>query len=168
MTPQPGLAVVDHDTLSVRRTLQLAATPSRVWAAVTEPEQVSRWFGAMVLDGTGPGASGTVSWPDSGAHPIRVEAVDAPRSITYRWCGDDALPEQPTTLDDAHSTVFTLSLEPADGGTLLTVVETGFETTTDPAGNLESHRGGWNSELDELAALLDAATPAPPEGEGDR
>ena len=43
------------------------------------------------------------------------------------------------------------------GGTQLTVVETGFETTSDPAANLESHRGGWDSELDELVAFVEGS-----------
>ena len=42
------------------------------------------------------------------------------------------------------------------GGTQLTVVESGFEHTSDPAANLESHREGWDSELDKLVALLES------------
>jgi hypothetical protein len=37
------------------------------------------------------------------------------------------------------------------------VLETGFETTSDPLANLESHRTGWDAELDKLVALLEAA-----------
>ncbi|HEX5859224.1 MAG TPA: SRPBCC domain-containing protein [Microbacterium sp.] len=59
------------------------------------------------------------------------------------------------TVDADHSTVFTFTLEAVADGTELTVVETGFETTSDPAANLESHREGWNSELDKLVALLE-------------
>ena len=40
-------------------------------------------------------------------------------------------------------------------GTRLTVVETGFEHTSDPSANLESHREGWDGELDKLVALLE-------------
>ena len=43
-------------------------------------------------------------------------------------------------------------------GTELTVVETGFENTSDPAANLESHREGWDSELDKLVALLEGGS----------
>ncbi|MEP6561594.1 MAG: hypothetical protein ABJD68_11065 [Nakamurella sp.] len=44
------------------------------------------------------------------------------------------------------------------GGTQLTVVESGFETTSDPVANLESHRTGWDSELDQLVALLEGSS----------
>ncbi len=78
--------------------------------------------------------------------------------ISYRWSNDDALGTIPDALDEAHSTVFTFTLEPLADGTQLTVVETGFETTSDAAANLESHRQGWNSELDELVALLEGGS----------
>ena len=51
--------------------------------------------------------------------------------------------------------MFTFTLEPVSNGTQLTVVETGFERTSDPAANLESHREGWDGELDKLVALLE-------------
>ena len=52
--------------------------------------------------------------------------------------------------------MFTFTLEPVGDGTQLTVVETGFETTSDPSGNLESHRLGWDEQLDRLVAELEA------------
>ncbi len=61
----------------------------------------------------------------------------------------------PTSIDEATSTVFTFTLEESDGGTRLTVVESGFERTSDPRGNLESHRTGWDLELDKMVALVE-------------
>ena len=81
-----------------------------------------------------------------------------PRLVTYRWNNDDALERLPGELDVDHSTVFTFTLEPVSGGTQLTVVETGFDATSDPAANLESHRGGWEGELDKLVALLESGS----------
>lgn len=156
MTINPP-AVVDQDQLTVRRTIRIAAPIEKVWSAVTEPEHISRWFGQAALDGTGPGARGTLSWPERGAVPIRIEAVDPPRTVSYRWSNDDMSGHLPEQVDDEHSTVFTFTLEPVPGGTQLTVVETGFETTSDPAGNLESHRNGWDSELDALVALVEGS-----------
>ena len=79
--------------------------------------------------------------------------------VSYRWGNDDASGVVEAELDDAHSTVFTFTLEPVADGTRLTVVETGFETTSDPAANLEDHRSGWDGELDKLVALLEADRP---------
>jgi uncharacterized protein YndB with AHSA1/START domain len=153
--PDNPLTVAEHDTFTVRRTIHIAASVEKVWTAVTEPEHISRWFGRTVIQGTGVGAHGTVTWPDEDAIPIRIEELDRPRTISYRWCNDDALGSVPSELDPRRSTVFTFTLEPVGDGTQLTVVETGFETTRDPAGNLESHRQGWDEQLDRLVAMLE-------------
>jgi uncharacterized protein YndB with AHSA1/START domain len=154
MTSNPA-SVIDEGQFTVRRTIQIAAPVEKVWSAVTQPEHISQWFGKAVFDGSGVGARGTLTFPDYGAVPIRVEALDAPRMVAYRWGNDDALGSLPDAVDDAHSTVFTFTLEPVSNGTRLTVVETGFEHTSDPAANLESHREGWDGELDKLVALLE-------------
>jgi uncharacterized protein YndB with AHSA1/START domain len=150
-------SVIDDAAFSVRRTIHIGAPLAKVWSAVTEPTLISRWFGQADFDGSAAGAQGTLSWDDYGSIPVRIEAVDAPRSITYRWSNDDALGKLPAEVDDRNSTVFTFTLEPDAGGTRLSVVETGFENTSDPSANLESHRGGWDSELDELVDLLESA-----------
>ena len=148
-------SVIDEGTFTVRRTIRIAAPVEKVWRAVTEPEHISRWFGRTVLDGTGPGAQGTMTFPDYGAVPIRVEALHAPRMVSYRWGNDDALGHLPDSVDDDSSTVFTFTLEAVAEGTELTVVETGFDRTSDPAENMAAHGEGWVSELDKLVALLE-------------
>lgn len=151
-------AVVDPMAFTVRRTIRIAAPVDRVWSAVTEPEHISRWFGQAELDGVGVGAQGSLTWPERGSVPLRVEAMNPPHSVTYRWSNDDALDRLPQQLDLERSTVFTFTLEPVNGGTVLTVVESGFDRTTDPAANLESHRGGWEVELDKLRSLLESGS----------
>ena len=147
-------SVVDESTFTVRRTIRIAAPIEKVWSAVTEPEHISRWFGRTVLNGRGAGAEGTITFPDYGEVPLRVEAVDAPRMVSYRWGNDDAAEQLPDAVDNS-STVFTFTLEPVAEGTELTVVESGFERTSDPAANMASHAEGWVSELDKLVALLE-------------
>jgi len=156
MTDNPR-AIVDEDALSVRRTIRIHAPLEKVWTAITDPAHISQWFGATVLDGAGPGASGTMTFEGYGAVPIRVEEVDELRSITYRWGNDDAAGELPTTVTDDTSTVFTFTLDEVDGGTQLSVVETGFEHTSEPLSNVRDHGTGWTDELDKLVALLEGA-----------
>jgi len=149
--------VIEADTYTVRRTIDITASVDAVWSAVTEPAHISAWFGTTVLDGTGAGATGTISWPEHGSIPLRVEAIDPQHSVSYRWSNDDAKGAFPEQLDEEDSTVFTFTLEPTDDGTRLTVVETGFDHTSEPAGNMDEHRKGWDYELDELIALLEGA-----------
>ena len=148
-------STIDESRFSVRRSIRIAAPLEKVWSAITEPEHISRWFGKAVFDGAGVGSRGTLTFPDYGAVPVLIESFEPPRLISYRWSNVDALGSVPDALDPEHATVFTFTLQEVTGGTLLTVVETGFETTSDPAANLESHRAGWDSELDKLVALLE-------------
>ncbi len=149
---------VDEDALTVTRTIRIAASVDKVWSAVTDPAHISQWFGVTVLDGSGLGATGTMTFADYGAVPLRVEAIDAPRMVAYRWGNDDAALKRPDVVDEATTTVFTFTLEPIADGTQLTVVETGFERTSNPLANLRDHGTGWTDELDKLVALLESET----------
>jgi len=149
-------STIDADAFTVSRTVTIAATADKVWAAVTRPELITQWFGDVAqLDRLEVGAEGVFGFEGYGRFPIRIEEVDAPRSIAYRWGNENATP---TDLDE-HSTVFRFTLEPLDGGaaTQLTVVESGFDNLADPAKAMESNRGGWDSELDELVAFVEGS-----------
>ncbi|WP_285116179.1 SRPBCC domain-containing protein [Leifsonia sp. fls2-241-R2A-40a] len=147
MSDNPA-SVIDEEAFTVSRTIHIAAPVHKVWSAVTEPEHISRWFGQTVLDGSGPGARGTMSFDGYPDIAIVVEELDEPRSVSYRWG------------EPATSTVFTFTLDPDADGTRLTVVETGFERTDAPSENLADHAIGWVSELDKLVALFETADTA--------
>ena len=151
-------STVDADAFTVRRTITIAASPDRVWAAVTRPELITQWFGNVAqLDRLEVGAEGEFGFEGYGRFPVRIEELDAPHAIAYRWGNENATPTE--SLDLAHSTVFRFTLEPLDGGeaTRLTVVESGFDHLVDPAAAMESNRGGWDSELDELVAFVEGS-----------
>lgn len=151
-------STIDADAFTVRRTVTIAAAPAKVWAAVTRPELISQWFGNVAqFDRLEVGAEGEFGFEGYGRFPIRIEEVDAPNAIAYRWGNENATPTE--KLDTAHSTVFRFTLEPLDDGasTRLTVVESGFDHLQDPAAAMESNRGGWDSELDELVAFVEGS-----------
>ena len=147
-------AVIDSGAFTVRRTITIAAPVEKVWAAITEAEHLAKWFPQRaVLGEVAVGAVGEFEFDGYGTFPVQVEELDPPRMIAYRWGNDDAAPVVP--LDPAHSTVFRFTLEPIETGTRLTLVESGFDTLTDPAAGMEGNRGGWDVELDELVAYLE-------------
>ncbi|WP_256999375.1 SRPBCC family protein [Microbacterium sp. SZ1] len=147
---------IDERQFTVRRTIRISASIEKVWAAVTEPENISQWFGRAKLDSFSVGATGSLTFPGQHSIPLRIEAIDEPHLVSYRWSNDGASGEFPVEVDE-RSTVFTFTLEPLADGTRLTVVETGFDATSDPAANMEFHRQGWDSELDKLVALVERA-----------
>lgn len=151
-------AVADEVDLTVRRTIDIHAPLDRVWAAITEPEQLARWFGQRAtIDELAVGGRGTLAFDGYGEFPLRIEELEPPRSIAYRWASEGPHTADPADEDFARSTVFRFTLESLTDGTRLTVVETGFETLDNPTAGLEGNRRGWDSELDELVAYLESA-----------
>ncbi|WP_291761746.1 SRPBCC family protein [Cellulomonas sp. 73-145] len=156
MTTNPP-AVSDLEGLTVTRAVTIDAPVEKVWAAITEPEHISRWFGQRaVLDELALGARGVFSFDGYGDFPVLIEELEPLRVIAYRWSNDNARALNGTDVDLEHSTVFRFTLERAGAGTVLTVVERGFGTLTDPQAALESNRGGWTAELDELVAYVES------------
>jgi len=113
----------------IERTIRLRAPRSRVWRALTTPVEFGTWFGVKV-DGTfAPGARVRGAITHKGYEhvtwDITIERMEPERVFSWRWhphaveAGVDYSTE-PTTL-----VVF--ELEDAAGGTMLTVVESGFD-----------------------------------------
>lgn len=144
--------VIGH---SITRTVHIDVPRERVWAALTDPELMTEWFG----DGAGftaleVGGTGSIDWDDYGSFPIEFTEVAPLEALGFRWSGI------PADQLDEYSTHVRFSLVDAGGSTDVTVIETGFETI--PGGTryrrdrLEQNREGWDVELDELAMFLEA------------
>ena len=137
----------------IERVVEIPHPPAKVWAALTTAEGLGGWFGDRATIDLRPGGVAHVSWDGGGSVELRVERVQEPRVFAYTW-RIFGLPD-----DDPRRTHVEYTLEPADGGTRLTVVETGFGQLGDDehdkafGGNVE----GWGRELGELVAYLDAA-----------
>src|SRR5215217_7900034 len=98
-------SVIDAGELTVRRTISIAAPVEKVWAAITEPEHIAKWFGqSAVLDKVAVGGSGVFSFDGHGDFPVLIEELDPPRMIAYRWSNDIAHALDPTKVDREHST----------------------------------------------------------------
>lgn len=114
---------IDGDASTVRRSIHISAPIEKVGVTITEPEHISKWFTrSAVLDGTGVGATGIVTFRETNSIPVRIEEIDAPRMIAYRWSNDDAAAMKaggvrPDTIDDTHSLLMRFTLEPTVDGT---------------------------------------------------
>jgi len=137
----------------IERTVEIAHPPAKVWAALTTAEGLSAWFGQDAKIDLRPGGSASMRWDSGHTAEMRVERVEEGTVFAFTW-HIYGLPE-----DDPRRTYVEFTLEPADAGTRLTVVESGFAQLPEDAhdtaygGNTE----GWASELGELVDYLDAA-----------
>jgi uncharacterized protein YndB with AHSA1/START domain len=137
----------------IERTVEVAHSPGKVWAALTTAEGLAAWFGNEATIELRPGGAARMRWASGGTVEMRVERVDEPTVFGFTW-QINGLPE-----DDPRRTYVEFTLEPAGAGTRLKVVESGFAQLPQDAhgkaydGNTE----GWARELGELAGYLDAA-----------
>src|SRR3954453_22302522 len=105
----------------IERDLILSQPVDRVWAALTDPQQLGSWFPDRVELDVRPGGEGTFTFDvDGGEHvaAVVVEAVEPMTRFSF-WWGDVAEGSDRRTLVD-------FTLEPTDGGTRLHLVESGF------------------------------------------
>jgi uncharacterized protein YndB with AHSA1/START domain len=140
------------EPLTITRTIEIAAPRERVWAALTTPELLSQWLGQEAVFEPTVGAEGSYTWTDWGRFPLVVEEVDAPFRLAVRWARS---PDG--SLTESTSTVAHYELQEVEGGTLLTVVETGFELLDgDQKTSFDDNTQGWIEELGELKTLLES------------
>lgn len=128
---------------AIERTIELNASPERVWRAISDPAELGRWFPQRAELDLRPGGDGSFQFDGYGDYPVRVEAVEAPRYLAWRWAREAG--GQPVTLVEWWVE------DRADGGTTLRVRESGFTDPQHRTGNEE----GWTEELAELVVLVD-------------
>jgi len=138
------------------KTIDLKASVSRVWRALTDHEEFGQWFRVKLDQPFTPGAisTGKVTYPGYEHYPWAavIERMEPERLFSFRWHDFDEksgidVAKQPTTLVEFH-------LEPVDDGTRLTIIESGFESLTDHRRLevLRNNTEGWNIQADNLAA----------------
>ena len=137
----------------IERSIELAHSPARVWAALSTAEGLAAWFGTQASIDLRPGGPAHMTFSSGVAVEMRVERVEEPSVFAFTW----RLPNLPE--DDPRRTYVEFTLEPLGAGTRLRVVETGFAQLPDDCRRTtyDSHAEGWTGELRDLADYLDAA-----------
>jgi uncharacterized protein YndB with AHSA1/START domain len=131
---------------SIERTIDLPASPDRVWRALTDPAELAAWFGTAADALPEVGATGWFGFDDEGRFAVRLEALDPGRFLAWRWAE-----ETDTTIEDGPTSLVEWTLEPrTSGGTRLRMRESGLRTGR----NLEMNTAGWFVELAELREHL--------------
>ena len=142
------------ETDRIEREIHIKAPRSRVWRALSNPEEFGAWFG-VDLEGQSfaPGGHArgrlnfTIRGNDNVMLDILIERIEPESLMSFRW--------HPFAIDPAidyskeDRTLVTFTLNDAPGGTLLKVVESGFDRVP-PSRRMEAFRmnsGGWEGQL---------------------
>jgi uncharacterized protein YndB with AHSA1/START domain len=121
---------MDTSTDRIERKILLKAPRARVWRALSDAAEFGDWFGvdfkgkAFVA---GKPVQGKVTYPgyEHISMEVQIERIVPERLLSWRW--------HPAAIDPAvdysqePTTLVVFELEEVDGGTLLTVVESGLD-----------------------------------------
>jgi uncharacterized protein YndB with AHSA1/START domain len=141
-------------SIEYRTTRIVEASAEDVFAAWTDPDILSRWFGPA--DVTVPEAE--LDPQPGGAYRFTMRnadgstfvvggtyrEVDRPRRLQFTWRWESGVPH-------TFESLVTIELEPVGEATELTLVHSGFPDPSSAA----SHEDGWNASLPKLQALFD-------------
>ena len=138
------------DTDRIEKKIMLRAPRSRVWRAVTDTEEFGTWFRVKLQGAFAEGVTmrGQITHPgyEHVIMEMQVARMEPESYFAYRW--------HPYAIDPAvdyssePTTLVEFRMEDADGGTLLTIVESGFDRIP-LARRAEAFRmndGGWSQQ----------------------
>ena len=169
-----------ESTDRIEKRVTLRAPVSRVWRAISDAGEFGRWFGFKIEGEFVPGRAvrGTfegsldeaalmenqerlglrpskLKIPDKNATFCTVERVEPEHYLSFRWIpygidAEAALANEPTTLVEFR-------LEKVPEGTLLTIVESGFDRVPEHRREraFRMNEGGWAAQAENLRKHVD-------------
>ena len=138
----------------IEKKLLLRAPRSRVWRALTDAGEFGTWF-RVNLEGpftVGHSVKGNIAIPgyEHVTMEVTVERMDAEDLFSYRWHPYAIDPK--VDYSGELATLVEFRLEAAAEGTMLTVVESGFDRI--PAGRRDEafrmNDKGWSGQLEHI------------------
>ncbi|HMK34274.1 MAG TPA: SRPBCC family protein [Desulfomonilaceae bacterium] len=143
---------MNTSTDSIERKILLKAPRSRVWRALSNAEEFGDWFSVDLKGKTfapGQRVQAQVTYPgyEHIVLDMLIERMEPERLLSWRW---HPYPADPTVdYSEEPTTLVVFELEEVEGGTLLTVVESGFDNIP-PSRRLEAFRmnsSGWDEQM---------------------
>jgi uncharacterized protein YndB with AHSA1/START domain len=146
----------------IERQILLNAPRSCVWRALANAAEFGRWFGVALDSGAftvGQRVRGHVTYPgyEHGIFEVVIERLEPEHCLSWRW--HPAAIEPGVDYSQEPITLVVFELCEADGGTLRSVVESGFDNIP-PQRHLEAFRmnsNGWDEQMQSIRAHV--ATP---------
>ena len=150
--------MTDEKARAFEMTIDLDASTKDVWDAVTQAQELVRWFPLAAQVEPGVGGSMTWSWGDGWNGTVRIDAWDPPRFIRLvdeqaRPYDVDGKPLQDGKTEPA-TVVLEMTIDAGKGGTRLRLVHSGFGHGAAWDDEIEGISAGWQFELRSLRHYL--------------
>lgn len=146
----------ERGTDRFERQIHMKAPRSKVWQAITDAKQFGQWFGCELRGdfAAGQPIQGKINDPPGYEHlpmELQVQQIEPETRFSFRWHpyaveGEVDYAKEPTTLIE-------FVLEDRDGGTLLTISESGFDAIPEHR-RAEAYRNngkGWAIQAQRIA-----------------
>ena len=154
---------MNTSTDRIERKILLKAPRSRVWRALSDAGEFGDWFGVDFKGkafAAGKHVQGKVTYPgyEHISMDVLIEQIVPERLLSWRW--------HPAAIDPAvdysqePTTLVVFELEEAEGGTLLTVVESGLDKIplARRATVLRLNTSGWDEQMHNIENHVAAAS----------
>jgi len=144
---------------SIQRSVQINAAPERVWEALIDYRQFGEWFQVDLKSPfvAGQPTTGTIMFRERPMDfEFHVEAIRPKTYFAYRW--------HPYAVDPSvdysgeEKTLVEFNLEAADGGTRLSVTESGFDRIPEHRRGeaMKMNTQGWSIQVERIRDYVEA------------
>ncbi|RKR45612.1 SRPBCC family protein [Paraburkholderia sp. BL17N1] len=143
---------MNTSTDRIEKQILLKAPRSRVWRALSNAEEFGNWFGVNLTGKefvAGQSVQGNITYPgyEYLVMDVHVERVEPEHHLSWRW--HPAAVDVKVDYSPEPTTLVVFELTEVESGTLLRVVESGFDQL--PPGRREEafrmNSGGWEEQM---------------------
>jgi uncharacterized protein YndB with AHSA1/START domain len=146
----------------IEKEVLLQAPRSKVWRALSDPRSFGEWFGAKLDNQTfepGVRVTGHPTYEGYEHLPfeLTIEEMQPERLLSWRW---HPMVEIEAGRTAQASTLVSFELQDVENGTLLRVVETGFDAISEED-RLKAYRGnedGWTQQMQNIERYVAAGS----------
>lgn len=142
----------------IEKHAHLAASPSRVWRALTDYREFGAWFGVKLDEPFTVGRTSTGRITHPGYEHVEwkadIIAIEPPKRFSFTWHPYGIDPKVDYTRETPTTVEFLLAEGPA--GSHLIVTESGFDGVPSArrAEAFKMDEQGWNAQMENIAAHL--------------
>jgi uncharacterized protein YndB with AHSA1/START domain len=146
---------MNPSTDRIERSILLKAPRSRVWRALSNAEEFGDWFGVALKEksfAAGQRVQAQITHPgyEHLVWDVLIERMEPERLLSWRW--HPAAVDPSVDYSKEPTTLVVFELKEVEGGTLLSVVESGFDNVP-PSRRLDAFRmnsQGWDIQMENI------------------
>ena len=148
------IAMITTELTTIEKKIMIRAPRTRVWRSLTTAQDFGTWFGAEFKGSFQPGARldmvSTGDCSTSAPFYLQVERMEPEHFFSWSWTPGATKPGE--TRSEEGTTLVEFTLTEVDGGTVVTVTESGFDriSLARRAKAFEENSKGWKYELNAL------------------